>query len=142
MLLSLFLCLGTQTRYFLMQVKQILVKKDRLALALSEDCRLVFTRARKRFTDSLAVANRNRVSSFSCVCCRGGYQTLEFYRGKTGQAFDFKYGMCIRELIVCVVKPRSNVPNISTNIKIGKKAKTLQCSIEGGQMHRTFHRTF
>ena len=40
------------------------------------------------------------------------------------------------------IKARSNVPNTSPNIEVGKKAKTFQCSIEGGQMHRTFHQTF
>ena len=33
-----------------------------------------------------------------------GYQTLEFYCGKTGQAFDLKFGMCVGEHVVCLVK--------------------------------------
>ena len=31
-------------------------------------------------------------------------QTSEFYCGKTGQAFDFKFGICVCEQIVCLVK--------------------------------------
>ena len=31
------------------------------------------------------------------VCCQVGYQTLPFYSGKTGQAFDFKFSMCACE---------------------------------------------
>ena len=44
----------------------------------------------------------------------------------------------ISDSIQGLLKPRSNVLNISPNIEAGKKAKTFQCSIEGGQMHRTF----
>ena len=80
------------------------MKKDRFALSVSKDCRLVFTRACKGFIDSFPVANRNRLTSSSCVSCRVGDQTLEFYCGKTGQAFDFKFGMCVREHILCLVK--------------------------------------
>ena len=80
------------------------MKKDRFALSVSKDCRLVFTCAYKRFTDSFPVANRNRLTSFSCVSRRVGDQTLEFYCGKTGQAFDFKFGICIREHIMRLVK--------------------------------------
>ena len=80
------------------------MKRDRFALSISKDCRLVFTRTYKRFTDSFATVNRIRLINFSCVCCRVvGYQTLEFYCGKTGQAFDFKFGMCVGEHIVCLV---------------------------------------
>ena len=78
--------------------------KDRFALSVSKDCGLVFTRACKHLTHSFAVANGNRLTSCSCVCCRVGYQTLEFYCGKTGQAFDLKFGMCFLEHIVCMVK--------------------------------------
>ena len=80
------------------------MKKDRFALSVSKDCRLVFTHDCKRFTDPFAIANLNRLTSFSCVCCRVCYQTLEFYCGKTDQAFDSKFGMCVDEHIVCVVK--------------------------------------
>ena len=81
-----------------------LYEKDRFALSISKDCRPVFTRDCKRFTDSFAVASRNRLTSFSCVCWRVDYQTLEFYCGKTGQAFDFKVGMCVGKHIVCLVR--------------------------------------
>ena len=72
-----------------------------------------FTRAAKRFTDSFTAANRNRLTSFSCVCCRLWYLTLEFYCGKTGQAFDFKFGMCVGEHIVCLVKKFDQNPQTS-----------------------------
>ena len=32
-----------------------------------------------------------------------GYQTLEFHGAKTGQAFDFKFGMCVRAHIMYLV---------------------------------------
>ena len=37
--------------------------------------------------------------------------------------------MRIRDRVL--LKPRSNVPNISPNIDVGEKAETFQCSIEG-----------
>ena len=76
------------------------MEKDRYTLSVSKDSRLVFTRDCKRFTDSFAVANRNQLTSFSCVYCQVCYQILEFYCRKTGQAFDFKFGMCAHEHIV------------------------------------------
>ena len=79
------------------------MKKDRFLLSVSKDCRLVFIRDCKRFTDSFTTANRNQLTSFSCVCYRVGYQTLEFYCRKTDQAFDFKFGMRVGEHIVCLV---------------------------------------
>ena len=76
------------------------MEEDRLALSVLKDCQ----RDCKCFTDSFAAANRNQPTSFSCVRYRVCYQTLEFYYGKTGQAFDFKFGLCVDKHIVCLVK--------------------------------------
>ena len=56
-----------------MQAQQICMKKIDLhcqSRKLSKDCRFIVTRDCKRFTDSFAVADRNRVTSISCICCR------------------------------------------------------------------------
>ena len=85
--LFLFLRAETQTRYSIARAStKIFMEKDRFAVLVSKDCRFVFTRACKRFTDYFAVANRNRLADCSCVCGRVRYQTLGLYCGKTGQA--------------------------------------------------------
>ena len=90
----------TNKIFQLLQAQNIFMEEDRFALSVSKDCQ----RDCKRFTDSFAAANRNQLTSFSCVRCRVCYQTLEFYCRKTGQAFDFKFGLCVDEYIVCLVK--------------------------------------
>ena len=84
----------------LVKAQKIYMEEDRFALSVSKDCQ----RDCKRFADSFAAADRNQPTSFSCVRCRLCYQTLEFYCGKTGQALDFKFGLCVDEHIVCLVK--------------------------------------
>ena len=84
-----FLRLGTQTLYSIARAstKDSYEKREICNVSL-ERMPTCFTRAAKRFTDSFTAANRNRLTSFSCVCCRLCYQTLEFYCGKTGQALE------------------------------------------------------
>ena len=89
--LFLVLRLGTKDLY----------KKDRFALSVSKDSRLVFARDCKRFTDSFAVGNRYQLTSFSCVCCRVCYQTLEFYCAKMAKLLTSNLA-CVSMNISCV----------------------------------------
>ena len=103
--LFLFLRFGTQSRCSIARAstKDFYEKKTDLHCQ-SRKTPTFFTRAYKPFTDSFAVANCNRLTNFSCACCQVGYQTLEFIAGKLAKLFDFKFGMCAWEHIMCLVK--------------------------------------
>ena len=77
---------ANMTFYSFVQVEHVYKKTDRFALSILNKCWLTcFTPTSKCFTGSF-VPIHNSMTNFSSVSYRVGYQTLELYCKKTGQA--------------------------------------------------------